>query len=56
MRPLARDNYVTNEWSILLPLLVFNPLKRNGLYVPAAHCVILKHQLFRKTTLSDGPL
>ena len=33
--------HVTNEWSILLALLVFNPLKHNGLYVPAAHSVDL---------------
>jgi hypothetical protein len=38
--------YVTNEWSILVALLVFNPLKRNGLYVPAAHSVDLALYLY----------
>jgi len=38
--------YVTNEWPILLALLVFNPLKHNCLYVPAAHSVYLAPCLY----------
>jgi hypothetical protein len=38
--------YVTTEWSLFLELLVFNPLKHNGLYVPAARSVDLAPCLY----------